>query len=595
MRADRGKKRNVGRTFELTRRFAPYFKPYVGILALDLFCAALTSVCEIALPLIARYVTDAGMNDPASLTVTRIVQIGTLYLTLRLIDTLAYYYQMNQGHVMGARIETDLRRELFGHLQELSLGYYDNAKVGQLMSRITTDLNEVTEFAHHCPEEFFVAAIKIGVSFGILMSVDALLTLVVYAAIPLMILSLSRFNRKMRESFRASRAQLGDLNAQVEDSLLGIRVVKAFGNEGIEEEKFERGNGGFLRIKRAMYKWMSWFHATVRLFDGLMYLLVLVLGALSMRLGRITPADLVAYLMYVAMLLSSVRRVVEFTEQFQRGVTGLERFFEVMDEEVAIHDTPGAKPIEHVRGDITFEDVSFSYDGSSGNVLTGINLHMSAGQTVALVGPSGGGKTTLTNLIPRLYEATGGRILLDGVDTKNITLKSLRANIGMVQQDVYLFAGSIRDNIEYGRPGASQADVVRAARMAGAHEFIEQLSDGYDTFVGERGVKLSGGQKQRVAIARVFLKNPPVLILDEATSALDNESELLVQRSLEALMAGRTTFTIAHRLTTIRNADRILVLTERGIEEQGTREELLNLDGLYASLERAYGVLDRVE
>ncbi len=578
----------------LTKRFAPYFRPYLGVLLLDLGAAALTSICEIVLPLLMRYLTDTAMRDMALLTVGRIAQVGMLYLALRVVDTLAYYYQMNQGHVMGANIETDLRRELFGHLQELSNTYYDNAKVGSLMSRITTDLNDVTEFAHHFPEELFVAVLKIGISFAILLAADAALTLVIYAAIPLMMLSLSRFNLRMRKAFSDSRVQLGEVNAQVEDSLLGIRVVKAFGNEGVEEEKFGKGNLGFLKIKHVMYKWLAMFHATTRLFDGLMYLIVLVLGALFMRAGRITPADMVAYMMYVTMLLNSVRRIVEFTEQFQRGITGLDRFFEVMDEKVEIHDEPGAVDIEGVRGDITFDHVSFSYEGAHGNVLTDINLSVGAGQSVALVGPSGGGKTTLTNLIPRLYEVTSGRVLLDGKDIRSLTLKSLRQNIGMVQQDVYMFSGSILDNIEYGRPGASREEVVLAAKMAGAHAFIEGLSEGYDTHVGERGVKLSGGQKQRIAIARVFIKNPPVLILDEATSALDNESELLVQSSLELLMKGRTTFTIAHRLTTIRNADCILVLTEKGIVEQGTREALLRNKGVYASLENAYGALERV-
>ena len=581
-------KRTLGQTLHLTRRFLPYFKPYWGMLAADLLCAALTSACELILPLMMRYITDVGTRSAALLTVNTILAVGGLYLLLRVLDTAAYFYQTSRGHIMGSLIETDLRRDLFGHLQALSNSYYDDAKVGQLMSRITTDLNDITEFAHHFPEELFVAVIKIAVSFGILVAVNVPLTLAIYLAIPLMVFCSSRFNLRMRKAFRESRHQLGELNAQVEDSLLGIRVVKAFAGEQQEERKFRRGNEGFLRIKENMYTWMAWFHATTRLFDGLMYLMVLVLGALFIRGGQITAPDLVAYMLYVNMLLAAVRRIVEFTEQFQRGITGIERFVEVMDEPVEIHDEPGAVEIKDVKGQITFDHVSFSYKGASERVLTDINLDVPAGESVALVGPSGGGKTTLCSLIPRFYEPSGGRILLDGQDIRQIKLSSLRAQIGIVQQDVYLFSGSILDNIEYGRPGASREDVVEAAKLAGAHDFITRLEDGYDTFVGERGVKLSGGQKQRVAIARVFLKNPPVLILDEATSALDNESELLVQKSLDLLMKGRTTFTIAHRLTTIRGASCILVLTDKGIVEKGTHRQLMERKGIYHTLQKAY-------
>lgn len=583
-------KKRSGRTFRqtirLTGRFVPYFKPYWKMLVLDLLCAALTSACELVLPLIMSYITDLGSRDIALITLSTIGKVGGLYLALRLVDTAAYFYQINRGHVMGSMIESDLRRDLFGHLQKLSNTYYDNTKIGQLMSRITTDLNDVTEFAHHFPEEVFVAAIKIGVSFGVLLTRNVPLTLIIYLAIPLMILSASRFNLQVRSTLRQSRSQLGELNAQVEDSLLGIRVVKAFSAEKKEEEKFNRGNRAFLSIRKDIYKWLALFHCTTRMFDGLMHLLILVLGALFIRAGKITVPDMVAYIMYVNMLLASVRRIVEFSEQFQRGITGIERFVEVMDEPVEIHDAPGARRMEKAQGRVTFDHVSFSYKGGKSRVLTNINLDVPAGQSIALVGPSGGGKTTLCSLIPRFYQADEGRILLDGQDINQITLDSLRSQIGIVQQDVFLFSGTIRDNIEYGKPGASFEEIVQAAKQAGAHEFILKLEKGYDTWVGERGVKLSGGQKQRVSIARVFLKNPPVLILDEATSALDNESEALIQKSLDRLMKGRTTFTIAHRLSTIRGADCILVLTDEGIVEKGDHRQLMEKKGIYYHLQK---------
>lgn len=576
------------KTTYLIRRFAPYFKKYKWILLLDLFCAALTTVCELVLPLIVRYITDKGMNDLEALTVEIILSIGGIYLALRLIDVAANYFMANVGHVMGAKIETDMRRDLFSHLQDLSYSYYSNTKIGQLMARITSDLFDITEFAHHCPEEYFIAALKFIVSFVILSSVNPWLTLIIFAIIPIMIYCSMQFNRKMRSAFKRSRNQIGELNSQVEDSLLGIRVVKSFANEEIEEEKFEEGNKGFLNIKKEAYRYMAGFQSTTRLFDGVMYITVVVAGALFMIRGLITPSDLIAYLLYVTMLLTSVRRIVEFTEQFQRGMTGIERFIEVMDEPVEIQDEEGSIPLPQVEGDIRFDQVSFRYSDGDNDVLSDINLHVKAGDHVALVGPSGGGKTTLSNLIPRFYDVTTGRILIDGHDIKKVTIHSLRSQIGVVQQEVYLFSGSIYDNIEYGKPGASREEIINAAKLAGAHDFITELPEGYETYVGERGVKLSGGQKQRISIARVFLKNPPILILDEATSALDNESELLVQQSLEELAKGRTTFTIAHRLTTIRNASVILVLTDQGIVEQGSHEELIEKKGAYYRLYNLY-------
>lgn len=579
---------NTKSTAYLIKRFVPYFKNYKWVLLLDLFCAALTTVCELALPLIVRYLTDKGMNDLESLTAEIILTLTAIYLAMRVVDVIANYFMANIGHVMGARIETDMRRDLFSHLQDLSYSYYSNTKVGQLMSRITSDLFDITEFAHHCPEEYFIAALKLIISFSILSSMNIWLTLIIFAIIPIMIYCSMRFNVKMRTAFKRSRNQIGELNSQVEDSLLGIRVVKSFANEGIEEEKFEEGNKGFLNIKKDVYRYMAGFQATTRLFDGIMYIAVVTAGGLFMLHRLITPPDFVAYLLYVSLLLTSVRRIVEFTEQFQRGMTGIERFIEVMDEPVEIQDEPGAVPLKNVAGEILFDEVSFRYSDGNHDVLSDINLRVKAGDNVALVGPSGGGKTTLSNLIPRFYDVTTGRILIDGQDIKNVTIHSLRSQIGMVQQDVYLFSGSIYDNIEYGNPGAPKADIIRAAKMAGAHEFIMQLPEGYDTYVGERGVKLSGGQKQRISIARVFLKNPPILILDEATSALDNESEHLVQQSLEKLAKGRTTFTIAHRLTTIRNASTILVLTDKGIEEQGSHQELMAKKGAYYRLYNLY-------
>lgn len=576
------------KTSVLIGRFIPYFKKYRGVLALDLFCASLTTICEIILPLIVRYLVNLGLNDTALLTVRLILTIGAIYFVLRLIDFAAQYYMANIGHVMGAHIETDMRRDLFAHLQKLSFSYFNENKVGQIMARITSDLFEITEFAHHCPEEYFIAAVKITVSFVILANVNVWLTSIIFILIPLMVVCTTLFRGKMRRTFKASRNQTGELNAQVEDSLLGVRVVKSFTNEALESEKFSKGNQIFLQIKQEMYRYMAGFQGVTRLFDGLMYLVVIVAGALFMLYGQITPADYMAYVLYVATLLASVRRIVEFTEQFQRGMTGIERFIEIMDAPVEIADRENAVALENVQGKIDFEHVSFHYADDTHTVLSNINLHVCPGDNVALVGPSGGGKTTLCNLIPRFYDVTGGRILVDGRDIRDLTLDSLRRNVGMVQQDVYLFAGSILENILYGRPTASREEVIEAAKMAGAHEFIMAFPDGYDTYAGERGVRLSGGQKQRISIARVFLKNPPILILDEATSALDNESERIVQQSLEKLAYGRTTFTIAHRLTTIRNAQMILVLTEDGIAEQGSHEELMAKKGIYYNLYSMY-------
>ena len=572
----------------LIKSFLPYYKKYKWIMVADLFCAALTTLCELVLPLIVRHITDAATAEVMTLTARTIFICGAIYLVLRLIDTAANYYMASVGHIMGAKIETDMRGDFFAHLQKLSFSYYDNTKVGTLMSRITSDLFDVTEFAHHCPEEFFIAGIKIICSFIILCTMSLPLTLIIFSIVPPMIVVLMMFNRKMKDGFKESRAQVGELNSQIEDSLLGIRVVKSFANEEIEEEKFDKGNKKFLSIKTRVYHIMASFHSSTKLFDGIMYIVVVVAGGLFMLKGKIGAPEYIAYLMFVTTLLTSIRRIVEFAEQFQRGLTGIERFCEIMETEPEIQDTPDAKELSSVRGEIEFCDVSFAYESGDKTVLSHLDLKVAPGESIALVGPSGGGKTTLCSLIPRFYEVTSGEILIDGVSIKDITMTSLRSHIGVVAQDVYMFSGSIKENIAYGKLGASDEEIIAAAKLAGAHDFIMTLSNGYDTYVGERGFKLSGGQKQRISIARVFLKNPPILILDEATSALDNESERLVQKSLETLAKGRTTFTIAHRLTTIKNADRILVLTERGIEESGTHEELVKLGGIYSELYSMY-------
>ena len=566
---------------ELLKRFLPYFKNYKFVLFMDLFCAALTTLCELILPLIMRYITNEGISNLAALSVETIVRLGLLYLLLRMIECAAGYYMADMGHVMGAAIETDMRRDAYSHLQRLSDTYYNNTKVGQIMGRITNDLFDVTEFAHHCPEEFFIAGIKIAASFVILARVNVGLTLIIFIIIPVMILVCMKLNFRMKSVFRVQRSHIGELNARIEDSLLGHKVVKAFANEEVEKAKFEADNSRFLEIKKVSYRYMSQFQTSVKAFDGLIYLTVLVAGGIFMVKQWILPGDLVAYMLYVTTLIATIRRIIEFAEQFQRGMTGIERFLQIMDSDIEIFDEPDAKPMASPNGEIVFENVEFEYPDDHNQVFHNLNLSIKPGEKVAIVGPSGGGKTTLCNLIPRFYDVTKGNIYIDGENVKKFTLKSLRQNIGMVQQDVYLFSGTIFDNISYGKNGATREEVMEAAKKAGAHEFIIKLKDGYDTYVGERGVKLSGGQKQRISIARVFLKNPPIIILDEATSALDNESEFAVAKSLAKLSEGRTTLTIAHRLSSIKNSDRILVLTEEGIAEEGNHETLLAQKGIY--------------
>ena len=565
----------------LMKRFLPYYKKYTPTLVLDLICASLTTVCEIVLPLIMKEITNAGIDNMATITIQYVLRVGIVYFVLRIIDALAYYYMAYTGHVMGTKIETDMRRDAYSHLHKLSDTYFNNTKIGQIMGRITNDLFDVTEFSHHCPEEFLIAGVKGIVSFAILLNINVLLTVIIFVIIPVMILICGKINRKMKATFREQRVVIGELNARIEDSLLGQKVVKAFANEDIEREKFEKDNQNFFSVKKRSYKLMGSFSTTTRLFDGIMYATVVIAGSIFMIKGQITAGDLVAYLLYVTTFIATIRRIIEFSEQFQRGMTGIERFLEIMDADIEIFDEPDAIELKNPEGNIEFKNVSFEYPDDHNRVFSGLNLDIKSGEKIAFVGPSGGGKTTLCNLIPRFYNLSGGEILIDGKNIKGYSLKSLRDSIGMVQQEVYLFSGTVFENISYGKPGATLEEVVEAAKKAGAHEFITALKDGYDTYVGERGVKLSGGQKQRISIARVFLKNPPIIILDEATSALDNESEFAVAKSLAKLSEGRTTITIAHRLSTIRNSDRIMVLTDEGVVEQGTHDELLDKKGVY--------------
>jgi len=579
-------------TKELVKRFLPYYGRHKGVFFMDLFCASLTTVCELVLPMILRYITNKGLNDLASLTIKIVGMLGLLYFVLRIVDCVANYYMGYQGHVMGAAMETDMRKDAYEHLQKLSTTYYNNTKVGTLMSRITSDLFDVTEFAHHCPEEFFIAFVKIAVAFVILLTINIPLTLMVFAVVPIMAFVCIKLNRKNREGFARQRVQIGELNASLEDSLLGQKVVKAFTNEEMECAKFEEGNGRFYDIKKLTYKYMASFHTATRCFDGLMYLVILVGGGCFLVTGNIEAGDLVAYVMYVTTLIATIRTIMDFAEQFLRGITGIERFLQIMDADVEIFDEEDAIEMPKPEGSIEFRNVSFEYPDDHNIVFKNLNLSVKPGEKLAIVGPSGGGKTTLCNLIPRFFDINEGEILIDGTDTRRFTLKSLRQNIGIVQQDVYLFSGTVRENISYGRPGADIEEIMDAAKKAGAHDFIMALKDGYDTYVGERGVKLSGGQKQRISIARVFLKNPPIMILDEATSALDNESEFEVAKSLSRLSEGRTTITIAHRLSSIKNSDRILVLTEDGIVEEGNHQELMQLKGLYYDF---YTMADRLK
>lgn len=567
----------------LKKHFIPYFKKHKAVLALDLFCAALTTGCEIVLPMIVREITSIATTDISKLTLELILTLTAVYAVLKIIDMAAGYYMIYIGHGMGVKIEKDMREDMFAHLLTVPFSYFDKTKVGQLMSRITTDLFDVVEFAHHCPEEFFIAGIKVTASFIILAGINPLLTVSTFVAIPIIFYGSLYFRRKMRKIFKERRVIAGEVNAQTETSLLGIRVVKSFANEEQETEKFNLRSTEFAQVQKDSYRYMAMLNCVVRMFDGLMYVVMILLGGYFLMTGKITAADMTAYLLYIGMLIAAIKRIVEFTEQFEKGMTGIERFAEVMEvPSESGYDSDDV--IENVKGDICFENVTFSYEEEKGDVLANLSLNIKQGENIAIVGPSGGGKTTMCSLISRFYELKEGRITVDGKDINDINLKSLRQAIGVVQQDVYLFSGTVIENILYGAPGASREDAMQAAKRAGAHDFIMSLPQGYDTYIGERGVMLSGGQKQRISISRVFIKNPPIIVLDEATSALDNESEQYIKHSLRELTKGRTTFTIAHRLSTIRSADRIIVLTDKGIEEQGTHSELISKGGIYKKL-----------
>ena len=575
---------------QLIKRFLPYYKNYLNIFALDMTAAIFTVVSELTLPIIIGTITNRAANNSASLTVRFLLTVAFIYLVLKSTEIFASYFMQKFGHIMGAKIEKDMRRDVFSHIQTLSDEFYSNTKVGQLMARITTDLFDVTEFSHHFPEEVLVALVKTIIAFVILININIPLTLVMFAMLPLMFIMTSKIRKKMRKTQKDQRQHIGNINSNIEDSLLGIKVVKSFANENVEIQKFEQSNHKFLEIKSNFYTILAKFHMTTRFLDACMYMIVLVMGGILLINKAIEPGDFVMYIMYTTSLLATVIRIVDFSEVFEKGMTGIERFVEVMNVEPKIKDVENPVKLENVKGNIEFDRVTFSYEeiknGSSveREVLNNISIDIKPGEKIAIVGPSGGGKTTLTNLIPRFYDVDSGSIKIDGLDVRNIELESLRNSIGIVQQDVYLFSGTIKENIGYGKENASDLEIEEAAKLAGAFDFIMQLENGFDTYVGERGVKLSGGQKQRISIARVFLKNPPILILDEATSALDNTSERIVQKSLELLSKGRTTITIAHRLSTIVNSDKILVLTENGIEETGSHKELIAKDGHYANL-----------
>lgn len=566
------------------RRLAAYYKPYQRVFWTDMFFAFVSAAVALVIPLAVRYVTSTIEHMQVQEAQGMLFKLGVILAGLVLLQWYSNYYITTYGHVMGAKIEYDMRAEIFGHYQRMSFSFYDEQKVGQLMSRVTSDLFDITELLHHGPENIAISFIKIIGAFVILLSINPYLALVAFALIPLMLVFAYYCNRRMKRAYRKNREKIAEINSQIEDNLSGIRVVKSFANEEMENEKFKAGNDGFLAAKKNSYFYMGQYHSGLTAFTTLIQVLVIICGGFMVTKGIVRVTDLVTFLLYINVFTDPVRTLIDFTEQFQNGYSGYERFIQMLDILPEIEDAPDAVELERVRGDICFEDVSFCYSKENDAVLSHINLTVPAGEYVALVGPSGIGKSTLCSLIPRFYEVTQGRIMVDGKDIKHLKIKSLRDNIGIVQQDVYLFAGSVYDNISYGKPGASREEVIAAAKNANAHDFIMELPQGYDTDIGQRGVKLSGGQKQRLSIARVFLKNPPILIFDEATSALDNESEKVVQESLEKLAANRTTFVIAHRLTTIRNAKQILVLTGQGIEEQGTHEELMAKNGIYAGL-----------
>lgn len=566
------------------KRLAGYYRPYRALFFADLLFAILGAGVSLGIPLIVRYITTNVIILPGNEALQIIAKLGAVMLAMVALECYCNFFIAYYGHIMGAKIEHDMRNEIFEHYQKLSFTFFDNQKVGQLLSRVTTDLFDISELLHHGPEDVVISVIKFVGSFVILSQINLTLTLVTFAFIPVIAVYAFVLNKKMKVAFKTNRARIADINSQIEDSLSGVRAVKSFGNEAIEMEKFRSGNERFVESKRRSYWYMGWYNSGLGALTTLVSIVVLVAGTALITTQRMAVADLVTFLLYINNFTEPVKKLINFTEQFQNGYTGYERFLEIMDVEPDITDAKDAVSIDTAKGEIAFDDVSFKYEAKQDSVLSHINLKVNAGEYVAIVGSSGGGKTTLCSLIPRFYDVDDGKILLDGQDIRKIKLKDLRRQIGIVQQDVYLFAENIMENIRYGRPDATDEEVIRAAKLANADTFISQLPDGYLTDIGQRGVKLSGGQKQRLSIARVFLKNPAILIFDEATSALDNESEKIVQDSMEQLAKGRTTFVIAHRLSTIRNAGRILVLTANGIEEEGTHEELLAKGGAYAKL-----------
>ena len=575
---------------ENLKKLVSYYKPYKKVFLADMFFAIMASFIALLIPLVVRYVTAKVIYMPAEQVVKTMIIIAIVVGILILFQCYCNYYIANYGHVMGAKIEYDMRAEIFGHFQKLSFSFYDDEKVGQLMSRITSDLFDITELLHHGPENVTISVIKIIGALAILLSINVRLALIAFLLVPFMLVYAYFFNKKMKQAFRVNRIKIAEINAQIEDNLSGIRVVKSFANEDLENKKFKVGNDAFLEAKKNNYKYMGGYNSGLTAFTTMINLLVIVSGGLMITKDMISVTDLVTFLLYINIFTDPIKTLIDFTVQFQNGYSGYERFLQILSIEPEIKDSENAVSINNVKGDIKLEDVSFKYNDSSHRVLKHINLEVKAGSYVALVGSSGAGKTTLCNLIPRFYEATSGKITIDGKDIKDIKLKDLRDNIGIVQQDVYLFVGTVYDNIRYGRPDATREEVIAAAKEANAYNFIMSLPNGFETDIGQRGIKLSGGQKQRISIARVFLKNPPILIFDEATSALDNESEKIVQESMEKLAKNRTTMVIAHRLSTIRNAEKILVLTDKGIEEQGTHKELMDKHGIYYDL---YNVIEK--
>ena len=564
------------------KKFIQYYAPYKGVFFLDLVCAAVISLVDLAFPQILRTMTKTLFTETPEKILHALLPVGIVLLIVYLVQMGCKYYVSYQGHMMGARMERDMRQQLFEHYEKLSFSYYDQNNSGQMMSKLVSDLFDISEFAHHGPENLFISLIKIIGSFVFLFLINWRLAIPLLVLVVFMLFFSYGQNRKMQETFMDNRRKIGDVNASLQDTLAGIRVVQSFANETVECEKFKKSNEGFLKSKDANYHCMGSFMSGNLFFQGLMYLVTLVFGGWLIAHGQMEAADLAMYALYIGIFISPIQILVELTEMMQKGLSGFHRFLDVIDTEPEIVDAPGAEELTDVTGHVCYEDVSFHYSDDDTSVLSHVSFEIPAGKSIALVGPSGSGKTTICSLLPRFYDVTGGKITIDGKDIRNLTLKSLRETIGLVQQDVYLFGGTIRENIAYGKPGASQKEIESAAKKANIHDFIMGLPDDYDTFVGERGTRLSGGQKQRISIARVFLKNPSILILDEATSALDNESERHIQKSLEELAKNRTTITIAHRLSTIRNADEILVVAESGIEERGTHEELLKKDGIYA-------------